>query len=84
MVEDAVDESSQRRYQYQYQMAIFSVGNNMVVLSDGNGSGKGNSSGDVDPWLKVGRHHGGGSGSKEDVYNKRRLEGYFEMHFKRN
>ena len=42
----------------------------------------GNSS-DVDPWLVVGRHHGE-SGSKEEVYNKRRLEGYFEMHFKRD
>jgi len=41
-------------------------------------------SGDVDPWLKGDRHHGGGGGSKEDVYNERRLEGYFEMHFKRN
>ena len=40
-------------------------------------------SGDVDPWLEVGRHHGGESDSKEGVDNKRRLEGYFEMHFKR-
>ena len=30
---------------------------------------------------RIGGYHGG---SKEEVYNKRKLEGYFEMHFKRN
>jgi len=33
------------------------------------------------PELGVGRHHGG---SKEEVENNRKLEGYFEMHFKIN
>ena len=51
--------------------------NKRVIVIIGN-------SGDFNPWLKVGRHHGGGSGSKECVYNKRRFEGYFELHFKRN
>ena len=30
---------------------------------------------------RIGGYHGG---SKEKVYNERKLEGYFEMHFKRN
>ena len=41
-------------------------------------------SSDVDPWLEVGRHHGGESDSKEGVDNKGRLEVYFEIHLKRN